>query len=96
MLVTVAVLASLTFIGWLIYRVVRRRQFRAHTITYAIATLTGVYTYAFFLNMEISQLVKILVSILFGAVLIIVSAYLQRRQAGTPGGPPHRSERPGV
>ena len=84
MLVAVAVLASLAFIGWLIYRVVRRRQFTAHTITYAIATLTGVYTYAFFLDMDIPQLVKIVASILFGAALIIFAAYLQRRKASKP------------
>ena len=84
MLTAVAVLASLTFIGWLVFRAVRRRPFRAHTITYAIATLTGVYTYAFFLGMDIPQLAKILVSILCGAALIVFAAYLQRRRSAKP------------
>jgi hypothetical protein len=80
MLVTVAVLASLAFIGWLIFRAVKGKPFSAHTISYAIASLTGVYTYGFFLSMDIPQLVKIVASILLGAVLIVVAAYLQRRR----------------
>ena len=80
MLTVVAVLASLVFIGWLIYRAVRQKQVRAHTATRAIAYIAGVYTFAFFLSMDIPQLVKILVSILLGAALIVLAAYLQRRR----------------
>jgi len=79
MLTVVAVLASLVFIGWLIYRAVKQKPVRAHTVTRAIAYIAGVYTFAFFLSMDIPQLVKILVSILFGAALIVLAAYLQRR-----------------
>ena len=82
MLVTVAVLASLAFVGWLILRAVKGRPLRAHTISYAVASLTGVYTYAFFLDMDIPQLIKIVISILLGAALISLAAYLQRRQPG--------------
>ena len=84
MLITVAVLASLAFIGWLIYRGVRRKPIRAHTISYALASLAGIYTYAFFLDMEIPRLVKVLVSILLGAALIIFAAYFQRRKLSKP------------
>ena len=80
MAITVAVLASLAFIGWLIYRAVRGRPFKAHTITYGVASVAGVYTYAFFLSMNIPELVKIVVSILLGMVLIVLAAYLQRRR----------------
>lgn len=80
MLITVAVLASLAFIGWLIFRAVKGKPFKAHTISYAIASLTGVYTYAFFLGMAIPQLFKVVVSILLGVALIIVAAYLQLRR----------------
>ncbi len=80
MAVTIAVLATLVFIGWLIYRAVRVRQVKAHHITYGIAVVTGVYTFAFFLSMNILQPVKILVSIVLGVVLIFVAAYLQRRR----------------
>ena len=80
MAITVAVLASLAFIGWLIYRAIKGRPFKAHTITYGVAEVAGVYTYAFFLSMDIPQLVKVLVSILLGIVLIILAAYLQLRR----------------
>ena len=80
MAVTIAVLATLGFIGWFIYRVVRRMTVRAHNIAFGITVVTGVYTYAFFLGMNILPPVKILVSIILGIVLIILAALLQRRR----------------
>ena len=80
MLTAVAVLASLAFLGWLIYRAIKQKPVRAHTVTRVLAYVAGVYTFAFFLAMDIPQLVKIVVSILLGAVLIILAAYLQRRR----------------
>ena len=85
MLIVVAVLASLVFIGWLIYRAVKQKPVRAHTVTRVLAYVVGIYTFAFFLSMDIPQLVKIMVSILLGAALIVLAAYLQRRrQPGKP------------
>lgn len=80
MLIVVAVLASLVFIGWIIYRAVKQKPIRAHTVTRVLAYVAGIYTFAFFLSMDIPQLVKIMVSILLGAVLIVLAAYLQRRR----------------
>jgi len=77
--ITIATFAILGFIGWLIYRAVRGRQVKAHHITYGIAVITGIFTYGFFLSMNILQPVKILVSIILGMVLIFMAAYLQRR-----------------
>ncbi len=85
MLIAVAILASLAFIGWLVYRAVRSKPVRAHTISYALACLAGIYTYAYFLSMDFPQLIKIVVSILLGIILIVLAAYLQRRQVGKPG-----------
>jgi uncharacterized membrane protein (UPF0136 family) len=76
-LVTLAILASLALIVWLIVRAIKHRAFKAHTIAYALAILTSVFSYAFFLSMDFVQLVKILVSILLGAALIFLAAYLQ-------------------
>ncbi|MCL0058463.1 hypothetical protein M1O47_02070 [Dehalococcoidia bacterium] len=75
-----ASLASLVFIGWLIYRAVKGKPFKAYTITYAVACVAGIFTYGFFLGMDIPQLVKILVSILLGMILIALAAHLQRRR----------------
>ncbi len=76
----VAIIASLAFIGWLIYRVVKGKSIKAHNITYGLACVAGVFTFAFFLNMDIPQLIKVVVSILLGMVLIVIAAYLQRRR----------------
>ena len=76
----VAIIASLAFIGWLIYRAVRGKPFKAHNITYGLACVAGIFTFAFFLSMDIPQLIKVVASILLGMVLIIVAAYVQRRR----------------
>jgi len=80
MATAVAILASLAFIGWLIYRAVKGKPIKAHIVAYGVACVTGVFTLAFFLGMDIPQLVKILVSILLGMALIVLAAYFQRRQ----------------
>ena len=80
MLTAVAVLASLALIGWLIYRAVRQKPIKAHTIVRALAYLTGLYTFAFFLSMNIPLLIQVVVSILLGGVLIVLGASLQRRR----------------
>ena len=84
MATAIAVLASLALIGWLIYRAVKGKQFKAHVVAYGVACVAGVFTFAFFLSMDMPQLVKIVVSILLGMALIVLAAYLQRRQLGKP------------
>ncbi len=76
----VAILASLVFIGWLIYRALKGKPFKAHNITYGLACVAGVFTFAFFLSMDIPQLIKVVVSIFLGIGLIFLAAYLQRRR----------------
>jgi len=78
--ITIATIAILGLIGWLIYRAVKGRQVKAHHVTYGIALVTGIFTYGFFLSMNIPQPVKILVSIILGIILIILASYLQRRR----------------
>ncbi len=80
MLTAVAVLASLALIGWLIYRGVRQKPIRAHHVVRAIAYLTGLFTYAYFLSMDFPLLIKVVVSIVLGAALIVLGATLQRRR----------------
>ena len=82
MLTAVAVLASLVFVVWLIYRAVRQKTVNAHTVSRALAYVAGVFTFAYFLSMNIPELIKIVVSILLGMALIVLAAYLQRSRAG--------------
>jgi hypothetical protein len=82
MATVVAVLASLAFIGWLIYRVVKDKSVKAHFISYGVAIVAGVFTYAYFLTLDFPQLIKIVASIVLGIILIVVGALYQRRAAG--------------
>ncbi|MFC1872519.1 hypothetical protein ACFLYV_02220 [Chloroflexota bacterium] len=80
MLIAVAVLASLVMAGWLVYRAVKQKPVRAHMISRALAYITGLYTYAFFLTVDIPQLFKVVVSIILGAAFIVLASYIQRRR----------------
>ena len=80
--IAVAVLAALAFIGWIIYRAVRTKSIKAHFVSYGVAVVAGVFTYAYFLTMDFHQLIKIVVSIFLGILLIIAAALYQRRAAG--------------
>ena len=79
-MVAEAVLASLAFIGWIIYRAVKVKSVKAHLVSYGVAVVAGVFTYAYFLSMDFPQLIKIVASIFLGIILIVVAALLQRRQ----------------
>ena len=81
MVAVVAVLASLALIGWIIYRAVKVKSVKAHMVSYGVAVVAGVYAYAYFLSMDVPQLIKIVVSILLGIILIVIAALLQRRLA---------------
>ena len=80
MLNAIAVILSLVFIGWLIWRAVRKKPIQAHIVMYGLSWLGGIFTLAFFLSMDIDRMIKILVAIILGAVLIFLAAYLQRRR----------------
>ncbi|OGO41962.1 MAG: hypothetical protein A2137_04505 [Chloroflexi bacterium RBG_16_58_8] len=82
--VSIAVLAVLGFIGWFIYRAFRDKSVRAHTVSYGIAIVAGIFTYAYFLSLDLPKLIKIVASILLGIVLIVAGALYQRRIAGRP------------
>jgi hypothetical protein len=81
MLTFVAVLAALFFIGWLVFRATKGKPVRAHMVSYGVAVVAGVFTYAYFLSMDIPQFFKIVFSIIIGIILIIVAAFYQRRMA---------------
>lgn len=81
MMLAIGVILSLAFLGWLIWLAVKKRPIKAYMVMYTLASLTGVFTIAFFLSMNIDQVIKILISIVLGAVLIFLAAYFQRRQA---------------
>jgi len=80
MLTAVAVFASLILIGWLVFRAVRQKSVKAHYVSYGIAIVAAIYTYAYFLSLDLPQLIKVLVSIVLGIFLIFLAALYQRRR----------------
>ena len=80
MLTFIAVILSLAFIGWLIWWAVRRKPIKAHSVMYGLSCLSGIFTLAFFLTMDIPKMFKVLVCIILGAALIFLAAWLQRRR----------------
>lgn len=80
MLTAVGVIVSLAFIGWLIWQAAKRKPIKAHTVMYGLSCLAGIFTLAFFLGMDLPKMVKILVSILLGAILISLAAWLQQHR----------------
>ena len=75
----IAVIGSLAFIGWLIWRAAKRKPIKAHLVSYILACIAGVFTFTFFLSMDLPKVVKILVSIVLGGVFIFIAAWFQRR-----------------
>ena len=90
MLIALTVLLSLALIGWLIYRAVRRKPIKAHLVLYWLSALSGIFTLAFFLTMDMPRIVKILVCIILGAALIFLAAYSQRRRQPVKARPHRR------
>jgi uncharacterized membrane protein YhaH (DUF805 family) len=82
--IAVAVLATLGFIAWIIVRAFRDRSIKAHFISYGIAIIAGIFTYAYFLSLDFPQLIKIVASIILGILLIVFGALYQRRAARRP------------
>ncbi|MBM4433039.1 MAG: hypothetical protein FJ025_03475 [Chloroflexi bacterium] len=81
MLTAVGIILVLAFVGWVIWRAAKRKPIKAHMVMYGLACVAGTFTLAFFFSMDVERIVKILVSIVLGAVLISLAAYFQRRQA---------------
>ncbi len=80
MLSAIAVLLGIAFVGWLIWQAAKRRPLKAHMVMYGLSSASGIFALVFFLSMDIDKMVKILISIILGAALIFLAAYLQRRQ----------------
>ena len=66
-------------------RAVREKTVKAHFISYGIAVIAGIFTYAYFLSLDFPQLIKIVASIILGILLIVFGALYQRRMAGRSG-----------
>jgi hypothetical protein len=83
MVVAILILATLGFIAWVIVRAVKNKGFKAHTVSYALSIIAGLFTYGYILSLDFPILIKVVASIFLGIILIIFGAVYQRRkQAG--------------
>jgi hypothetical protein len=84
MVIAILILAVLGSIAWMIVRAVQNKGFKAHTISYGLAIIAGLFTYGYILSLDFPILIKVIVSIFLGVILIIFGAIYQRRkQAGS-------------
>jgi len=77
--IIISVLGSLAFIAWMIFRAVREKSIKAHTVCYGIAVLTGIFTYGYFISLDFAWMLKVVVSIVIGVALIFAAAGIQQR-----------------
>ena len=78
-MIAAGILGAIVFIGWLIWRAAKKGPIKASIVMYGLSCLAGIFTFAFFLSMDIPEMVKILVCIVLGAAMIFVAAWSQRR-----------------
>jgi len=83
MLIALGVILSVVFGVWLGWRAFRKKPINAHLVMYLISGLTGIFTIAFFMTMDIPRIVKVLVAIILGGTLIFWAARQQRRKQPT-------------
>ncbi len=79
MLKATAVILSLAFIGWLIWRAAKKKSIKAHTAMYGLCCGASIFTIVFFMSMDITKMVKIVTCIAIGIILIFVAARRQQR-----------------
>jgi hypothetical protein len=83
MAIAILILATLGVIVWLIVRGAKNRELKAHTVSYSLAIIAGLFTYGYILSLDFPILIKVVASIFLGLILIIFGAVYQRRkQAG--------------
>ena len=85
MLTAVGIILSLAFIGWLAWCAAKRKAIKAYMAMYGLSSMAGIFTLAFFLSMDISKMIKILVCIILGGFLIYLAARLQQRANANQG-----------
>ena len=79
MLIALAIILSAGFVGWLIWRAVKGKPIKVHLVMNGLSALAGIYTIAFFMNMDLPTIAKVLTAIVLGGVLIFLAARQQRR-----------------
>ncbi len=80
MLIALAIVLSVGFVGWLIWRAVKKKPIKVHMVMYGLSALAGIFSLAFFMMMDIPTIAKVLSAITLGGVLIYLAARRQQRK----------------
>lgn len=80
MLIPLAIILSSGFVGWLIWRAVKKKSIKVHLVMYGLSVLTGILSIVFFMTMDLPTIAKVLSVIVLGGVLIFLAARMQRRK----------------
>ncbi len=78
-LIPVSIILSSGFVGWLIWRAVKKRPIKVHLVMYGLSVLTGILSIVFFMTMDLPIIAKVMSAIALGGVLIFLAARMQRR-----------------
>lgn len=79
-LIPVSIILSSGFVGWLIWRAVKKQPIKVHLVMYGLSALTGILSIIFFMTMDIPTIAKVLSAIALGGVLIYLAARMQRQK----------------
>jgi tryptophan-rich sensory protein len=79
MLIPVSIILSSGFVGWLIWRAVKKKPIKVHLVMYGLSVLTGILSIVFFMTMDLPTIAKVIGAIALGGVLIFLAARMQRR-----------------
>jgi len=79
-LIPVTVILSVSFVGWLIWRGIKKKPISIHLVMYGLSGLTGIISIVFFMTMDLPTIAKVLSAIVLGGVFIFLGARMQRRR----------------
>jgi len=79
-LIPLTIVLSSGFVGWLIWRAVKKNPIKVHLVMYGLSVLTGILSIIFFMTMDIPTIAKVLSAIVLGGVLIYLAARMQRQK----------------
>ncbi len=81
MLGGVAAFLGMLFAAWLIYQALAGHFPRAHVIFFILSALTGLYTFIFFLVLDISLFIRLAVAAVTGTALIITAFSIRKNRS---------------
>ena len=80
MLTGIAALFAMVFLAYLIFQALNGKLPRTHVILYLLSTITALYSFIYFLAMDISFGIKAAASIILGLIAILIASRLRHHR----------------